>query len=1205
MSILKNVDLGTRKRFGQMSKLLYMTDGLHQPKMYDGLSLVNWGITAPTTAVTQAASSSGANQLDTCELAWTPASITVLDGESAFALATGITNALPTTSADAKVGSTSSLLLLGYTSEPLTANTMLMLHMDGTDGQTVGILDSSAANRTATATGAGIELDTAYATFGTASMIGPGGFAKRLSFPTSTDWEPNLLTDSMTFECQVRFNAHNNAFGTLLVSRGVPTGASQGFHLAVTSTAIFALSGGTTLITRNYAFGTGVTYHIRFCTQAGLAFIFVNGVRQGLPEVVPAHPGTGPIANVLNIGGTDQALGAPTTIDGWIDEVRWEKGVAFATSDFVPPTVAYGSFVAPVATPLGILGTVAYKNLTPADYSGYYGVKVWVKSLVPVEAGDLSLNLCSGASGLGVLEAIDIPQILTNEWTQITYKFTNPALLTAVTSIGLSVNRDIGQNAIYIDDMQAIRCNVTREDRAEYITQGAASVRFEIPGNIPDGTLLAYKTLPSTDMHSDTVVSFSLRCDKELGTQQLKYLLDDTAACASPLESIYMPDLLAADIFNNVQLTLANPAALVAVISEGLYIAKRNLAPCNIWIDDIKRAVSTSGNLDGRYFTWCSFYSSKYDRESDLSPISGVVDCVGQAIALTNIPISADTQVDMRRIYRSAAGGTVPYLDSTINDNTTVALVLNKSDASLLASVRHPSLAEGSGKFAPPPAAAYLVQHKNRFSLAGSLPYNRGTLTATNASATFTFTSAQLDDSFIGRTLQIIGDATSYYILSVNAVAKTCVARPLFDLVAGGYQGVTGAGKTYYITSGSDNTVYTSYVDDNDTARPHGFPIEYAQDIIEGEANDILMGLGIVGNATLAMKRLSTHLLEGNYPPFTVSKLSSVIGCISHDTIVQDENASALWLSGEQGVAYCDGSSVSIISQKIQEIFSAGHVLSLNAARFSYAHAVYDAKNKLYYLFCSSAASSVNDVCIVLDRSVGTSDPNSWNWYYFTGIEASASTIVYSSTGLASIYITDYDGFQYQLNTGWYDGIASGTLSGTATSAAASTLNDTGATFYTTGSGLRNIPLLIYKVSTGETWVYKITTNTGTQLTISGAFTEIPNTSDYKYYIGGYQIDWKSKQFELLRPTDKKLLMDGVLNNYKLAASQKIRIQLLKNLAGSQIANQLRDLSEGEEQVFLIRERVSQAQWQISGFIHGQNIQIVSLGLRLKGRGIR
>jgi hypothetical protein len=142
-------------------------------------------------------------------------------------------------------------------------------------------------------------------------------------------------------------------------------------------------------------------------------------------------------------------------------------------------------------------------------------------------------------------------------------------------------------------------------------------------------------------------------------------------------------------------------------------------------------------------------------------------------------------------------------------------------------------------------------------------------------------------------------------------------------------------------------------------------------------------------------------------------------------------------------------------------------------------------------------------------------------------------------------------------------------------------------------------------VSTGETWVYKIASNTGTSITITGAFTESPSTSDYKYYVGGYQIDWKSKQFELMRPTDKKLLMDAVVNNYKLTTSQKVRVQLLKNLAGTQIANQLRDLSEGEEQVLLVRERVSQAQWQISGFVHGQNIQIVSLGLRLRGRGIK
>jgi len=1200
MSTLKTVDTGLRQRFGQMDNLLYMTDGLHQPKAYDGTSLMNWGITAPTAKATVSPSSVGATDVDLCESSWTPSSTVLFDCESMFLLATGVTNAVSTPSADAKAGALSAAILLGYTIEPISSKTVLMLHFDETDAS-ITTVDSSQYAHTMAFVGSS-QIDTAQFMFGTASLLGDGN-GDRITC-TSARFS---ITGDCTVDMRVRWNALANQTKMLFSLSNVGMGIGLLVQVnpalgqwVIGSTGGYVSSGGCVR-----AVSAGVWYHLRIVRASGVMYFFIDGVLTGTPTANTGDwSGAAPLAE---IAGCSWGGAGWYSHDGWIDEFRFDAGVALGNpAGFIPPTVPYGSFSAPTSTPLGISGMVAYKDITPVDLSGYYGVKFWVKSLRALpQVGDISLGLYDSAGGVALMEKVDMPILQPDIWTEITYQFAAPALLTSIASIGVMVNRDIGQNALYFDDIKATRCNVVLETDPDYVAQGFASVRLEIPANIPSGTLLAYRNFTLIDMHTDVSMLASVRCSKETGTQTFQYLLDNTADCASPLESIYFPDLLAADMYHNIALTFATPANLTAVISHGIKLNNRSIGDCTLWVDDFKRSTaSVPGNLTGRYYVWVSYYNSKYDKESDLSPISGVADCVGQTLSLTSIPVSADAQVDGRRIYRSAAGGTVPYLDSTINDNTTSTLVLTKSDASLLAAVRHPSLAAGAGKFAPPPAAPYMVQSKSRFLMAGSGKYTRGTVTATNASATFTFTTAQLDDSFIGRYLQIIGDTTNYVIISVNAGAGTCVARPIYNLTTGAYVGVTGGGKAYYITDGSLNTVFTSYVDDNDTPRPHGFPTEFAQDIVDGGDNDIISGLGLIGNLVVVTKYQSTHILEGDYPPFSVAKVSSTVGCISHDTICQDEMGNAIWLAGEQGVAYCNGSVTSIISEKIEDIFSTGHALSLNVGRFAFAHSVYDTKNKLYYLFCSSESSTINDVCLVLDKSNGD-NPAGWSWYYFTGIEASSSTIVYSSTGVGTITIGDYDGFTYELNTGWYDGVSAGTLSGTATSVAGSVLNDTGAAFYTTGSGLRNIPLLVYKVSTGETWVYKIASNTGTSITITGAFTEAPNTSDYKYYVGGYEINWKSKQFELMRPTDKKLLMDAVLNNYVLSASQKMRIQILKNLGATQIANQLRDLSEGEEQVMLVRERVSQAQWQISGFVHGQNVQIVSLGLRLRGRGIK
>lgn len=1502
MSVIATVNLGSRQRYTQMNKLLYLSDGLNQPKMYDGISLVNWGITAPSTSISLSATSSGSNVLDTCETAWTPVSLLTHDGETAFTLVPGIINSMVSVSSTAKVGSLSSLLLMGYASEPISSSTALMLHFNGLDGAT-STTDDSPTPKSITINSPApgdCELDTAQKVFGTSSLYCKGGVGvfSYISVLPVADFEFDRTTTDFTLDCRVRFASHSGSDAYIVHGSSNTSSQAVGLTVIAGGTGFKFAVGSSFSVSKLLTVALNTWYHLRVCVAANKLYLFVDGILANAGGTTITSGTFGPYngtRGAVTIGGINTLWVTAAGIRGWIDELRWEKGVAMSTADFVVPTSEYSNWISPGTSLTGVTGMAAYKNITPVDYSGYYGIQFWIRSLVPLSPNDVSLLLCDSNAGVDILETANCPSVPANQWTLVTHKFVTPSLLTSVASIALSINRDLGQNGIYIDDVRCIRCLCTID--SSLFTQGGASVRLDVAGNTPDNVLLAYRDFPAVNMVSDTIVMASVRSDKTFGTQQLQYVLDDTAGCSSPLELLYFPDLMASGVFNDVQFTLANPLALGAVVSHGIKLVKNNLTPCTIWIDNIRRAVSTSGNLSGRYFVWSSFYSSKYDRESDLSPISSVVDCVGQAISLSSIPISADPQVDMRRIYRSAAGGTVPYLDSTIADNSTTSLVLNKSDASILAAIRHPSLAEGLGKFAPPPAAPYMVQFKNRIVMAGSIPYNRGTVTATNASATFTFTSAQLDDSFIGRYLQIIGDSTNYVIISINAIAKTCVARPIYDLVSGTYSGVTGGGKTYYITSGSENTIFTSYVDDDDVPRPHGFPIEFAQDITEGIASDTIRGLGLVGDSISAMKRFSTHLLEGNYPPFSVSKISSVIGCVSHDTIVQDENDGAIWLAGEQGVAYCNGSGVSIISDKIQDIFSGGHALSLNRDRFQYAHAVYDTKNKRYYLFCSSETSSINDVCIVLDKI--STNQNEWNWYYFVGIEASCSTVIYSTSGVGSIYIGDYDGFQSKLNIGWSDGVQIGTLSGTPTGGTPRELIDTGASFYTTGDGLKKMSIMLYDPITGVGTKKKVLSNTSTAITIEnsigwlevapklngatlisslvvfnnkiyggselngrllewdgvgawvlkapqlgtaisiksmvvfngkiyggtspngnlyewdgvnawvsvaaqlpgetgiyglavlnnkiygatvpngkllewdgvsawiekaptpaipcdarslvvynnklytagntggrlyewdgigawvlksqslggatcytlavhnnkiygtrtvngtlyewdgintwvlvasqyvgettvralvtyrgslyggsgttglllrwdgvsswvlaaaslGAETAILSTAvfndtlyggttpnaklykydvssgwpinpspSYKYYIGYYDLDWKSKQFELLRPTDKKMLLDAVLNNYKLVTSQKMRIQLLKNLGASQIATQLRDLSVGEEQVLLVRERVSQAQWQISGFVHGQNIQIVSLGLRLKGHGVK
>jgi hypothetical protein len=70
----------------------------------------------------------------------------------------------------------------------------------------------------------------------------------------------------------------------------------------------------------------------------------------------------------------------------------------------------------------------------------------------------------------------------------------------------------------------------------------------------------------------------------------LKLLLDDTAACASPLETLSIP-ALSADTWTFVRIALSNPETDTAIISVGLEYDS-DLGACTVWIDDISAVVN-------------------------------------------------------------------------------------------------------------------------------------------------------------------------------------------------------------------------------------------------------------------------------------------------------------------------------------------------------------------------------------------------------------------------------------------------------------------------------------------------------------------------------------------------------------------------------------------------------------------------------------
>lgn len=102
--------------------------------------------------------------------------------------------------------------------------------------------------------------------------------------------------------------------------------------------------------------------------------------------------------------------------------------------------------------------------------------------------------------------------------------------------------------------------------------------------------------ITSLDLSKYTHVEFWAKSTVAAAAADLAILLDDTAACASPLETLTLP-ALTADTWTFCRVALANPETDTAIISVGIQYTT-DLGACVIWFDDIKAVVDASAVWD-------------------------------------------------------------------------------------------------------------------------------------------------------------------------------------------------------------------------------------------------------------------------------------------------------------------------------------------------------------------------------------------------------------------------------------------------------------------------------------------------------------------------------------------------------------------------------------------------------------------------------
>lgn len=119
------------------------------------------------------------------------------------------------------------------------------------------------------------------------------------------------------------------------------------------------------------------------------------------------------------------------------------------------------------------------------------------------------------------------------------------------------------------EDAWVAEANVTATADAVTYKVGTHSCKLAVADAAGTGVLLATEVITSANLTTYEYVSMWVRSTVALDAGDMQLLLDDTASCASPQESINIP-AISADTWTLVQLDIVTPASLTAVISVGI-----------------------------------------------------------------------------------------------------------------------------------------------------------------------------------------------------------------------------------------------------------------------------------------------------------------------------------------------------------------------------------------------------------------------------------------------------------------------------------------------------------------------------------------------------------------------------------------------------------------------------------------------------------
>lgn len=178
------------------------------------------------------------------------------------------------------------------------------------------------------------------------------------------------------------------------------------------------------------------------------------------------------------------------------------------------------------------------------------------------------------------------------------YEYNIPNTLLAIHSLEYVKSVKVDHSLHTCDTVwdELIDTDVTESADTTTYKEGSAALKLVVAAGCAANDILATQDITSIDISDADEIVLWVRSTVALNAGDIQVLLDDTASCASALESLDVT-AVSANTWTPITISLSDPTALSAVISVGIKMVTDKGA-FTLWIDDIRAQKANSRIYD-------------------------------------------------------------------------------------------------------------------------------------------------------------------------------------------------------------------------------------------------------------------------------------------------------------------------------------------------------------------------------------------------------------------------------------------------------------------------------------------------------------------------------------------------------------------------------------------------------------------------------